>query len=236
MNQLKEEFKNVSGKRLPLQSDMFEAADAILQIHFMYNLNAKDVRKQNVAGRHACSRGKDNFNLNCSRPKWNEYFLLLQLARGLIKGKYTGVTLVALDCLFIGFVAKFNRKNTLAIDWLMEAIRLAIIDGTVGVSTVRAMLMDTIKQVKSKTVRIQRLSCQPRVYNFSISTAQLGKGKSRLFLLQLIHEARQVWRVTLRAENFQSKGRSGRKVCREGTKRFLLAHEYVESLRGKVSL
>lgn len=66
-----------------------------------------------------------------------------------MKGVRTRTKLFAVDCLYIGLIAKFRMEFTGAVEWLKVAKRLARVDGTVDVPTVQTELVDTIKDVNN---------------------------------------------------------------------------------------
>lgn len=52
-------------------------------------------------------------------------------------------------CYYLGLMAKSGKKYTLAVEWLMEAKRLAQIDGTTeDIPTINAELVETSKNVR----------------------------------------------------------------------------------------
>ena len=61
--------------------------------------------------------------------------------------------LKANHCHYIGLVAKLWKRYTLAVEWLVEAKRLATIAGTAveDIPTINADLVEIIKQVKQLT-------------------------------------------------------------------------------------
>ena len=63
-------------------------------------------------------------------------------------GKSTKTRLRAVHCFYIGLVAKTRKMYTLAVEWLMEAKRLARRDRTEDIPTISAELVETIKEVK----------------------------------------------------------------------------------------
>ena len=61
----------------------------------------------------------------------------------------TTTKLQALHCYYIGVQAKSLDKHTLAIEWLLEAKRLATIEGKViDIPDINAELVETIKLVR----------------------------------------------------------------------------------------
>lgn len=71
---------------------------------------------------------------------------------GKISGIETRTRLTALDCLYIGRVAKSRKQYALAVEWLNEARRLAKLDQTVDIPTVQAELVALIHEVNSASI------------------------------------------------------------------------------------
>ena len=74
--------------------------------------------------------------------------MFCQLAQGKVSGIHSAAKLRSNHCRYIGLVAKVRKKYTLAVDWLVEARRLARIDALADVPTINAELVETIKEVK----------------------------------------------------------------------------------------
>ena len=130
--ELNQKFGN---KENPLHYDLRDAAVMILRIQFMHNLKAADVKIQIPK----------KFSFEAWALKLNVVFC--QLAEGKVAGIRSGVTLQSNQCRYIGLVAKVRRKYTLAVDWLVEATRLARIDALADVTTINTELVETIKEV-----------------------------------------------------------------------------------------
>ena len=102
----------------------------------------------------------------------------------------TGVKLRAIHCFHIGNRAETRGKQTLAVDWLREALRLGSTDGTVDIPTVRTALMDSFQQVLNYEENLPCLfSAQVTEKMVANSSAQLGAGTGGTEQLQFVHPA-----------------------------------------------